>query len=76
MSQRTIDTEANQKKLRLLDQTIIRLQGEVLRKGIYGTFAIEFDCNDGTIKDIRTVRKESQRHEISENVLATAPESV
>ena len=48
-----LPTPANAKKVALLQQAVKELLSEVLRRGFYGTAAVELSIQDGAIQHVR-----------------------
>ena len=54
-------TEANQRKLNLLDASIQAMLAESLRHGFFGTVRIELGIQDGTIQHVRSMLERIER---------------
>jgi hypothetical protein len=54
-------TPSNEQKLRRLQTVLAEILAEVLRRGYYGTAAVEVNVADGTIQHIRLKTERIER---------------
>lgn len=54
-------TPANDRKLALLEAALAELLAEALRRGFFGTAAVELSVQDGTIQHVRRKIERTER---------------
>ena len=57
----TVTTEANQRKVALLEAAIQSMLAETLCRGFFGTMVIELGIQDGTIQHVRSTMERIER---------------